>query len=185
MPVNDPHQDTRRLGRGMIAAGFVIAIALLTLLFGNLAERAANPNTNPAFSQTASGATEVYLQRSSGGHYVLSGAINGVQTDFILDTGATDVVIPESLANAAGLEGGYASQAMTANGLVTVYSTRIAELDLGAIRLRDVRASINPMMSEGTVLLGMSALRQIEFHQRGDQLTLRYHPDALVKQDSP
>lgn len=179
MPDIDPNHDTRRLGRGMIAAGFVVAIALLTMLFGNFADRAANPNRSPASSQTSSGATEVYLQRSSGGHYVMGGAINGVRTDFILDTGATDVVIPERLADAAGLQGGYASQAMTANGLITVYSTRIAELDLGAIRLHDVRASINPMMSEGTVLLGMSALRQIEFHQRGDQLTLRYHPDDL------
>jgi aspartyl protease family protein len=118
----------------------------------------------------------VYLQRSRGGHYMLRGAINGVQADFILDTGATDVVIPEELAEAAGLVAGYAGQAMTANGLVTVYGTRIAELDLGAIRLQDVRASINPALHDGTVLLGMSALRQIEFHQRGDQLTLRYHP---------
>jgi len=38
-----------------------------------------------------------------------------------------------------------------------------------------VRASINPAMHESMVLLGMSALRQIEFNQRGSQLTLRQH----------
>ena len=87
------------------------------------------------------------------------------------------MVIPAGLARSAGLNQGYAGQAMTANGLVTVYSTRIDRLTLGAIELRDVRASINPAMDERTVLLGMSALRQIEFHQQGTRLTLRHMPN--------
>ncbi len=61
---------------------------------------------------------------------------------------------------------------MTANGLVNIYTTRINELRLGSITLEDVRASINPAMHESMVLLGMSALRQIEFVQQGTQLTL-------------
>jgi len=35
-----------------------------------------------------------------------------------------------------------------------------------------VRASINPAMQASQILLGMSALKQIEFIQRGDSLTL-------------
>ncbi|MFT7219372.1 MAG: aspartyl protease family protein, partial [Candidatus Azotimanducaceae bacterium] len=34
-------------------------------------------------------------------------------------------------------------------------------------------ASINPGMTTGAILLGMSALGQIEFTQSGDTLTLR------------
>jgi predicted aspartyl protease len=29
-----------------------------------------------------------------------------------------------------------------------------------------------------TILLGMSALRQVEFSQRGGELTLRYYPES-------
>ena len=86
-------------------------------------------------------------------------------------------VIPEALADRAGLREGLPSQAMTANGVVTVYSTAVATLQLGDIALYDVRASVNPAMQGDTVLLGMSALRQVEFSQRGDTLTLRLHPD--------
>jgi aspartyl protease family protein len=48
------------------------------------------------------------------------------------------------------------------------------EVTLGAITLNDVRASILPSMN-GTdkVLLGMSFLKQLEFTQRGGQLTLQ------------
>jgi len=95
---------------------------------------------------------------------------------FLLDTGATDVVIPAQLAESAGLQPGQAMRAMTANGLVTVYSTTIPTLHLGDITLYDVRASINPGMQGDTVLLGMSALRQVEFTQRADTLTLRTLP---------
>jgi predicted aspartyl protease len=36
-----------------------------------------------------------------------------------------------------------------------------------------VRASINPAMPPPAILLGMSALTQVEFVQQGDSLTLR------------
>src|SRR5690606_26237498 len=136
-----------------------------------------NPNQNPTLNLTGMGAIEVILERNRQGHYVMSGAINGVPAEFMLDTGATDVVIPENLARRAGLEYGFRSQALTANGTVAIFNTRISELDLAGITLRDVRASINPSMPDGLVLLGMSALRQVEFLQQGSQLTLRHYPD--------
>lgn len=177
MNAHDPQQQTRKLGQGMIAVAFVLALALLTWMFSGVEQRARNPNSDPAFAAAANGSIEVYLERNRAGHYVMSGSVNDVAVEFILDTGATDVVLPLAIAQAAGLEQGFASQAMTANGLVTVFNTRIASLQLGAIELQDVRASINPAMSDNIVLLGMSALRHIEFSQRGSQLTLRYHPE--------
>ena len=116
------------------------------------------------------------LQRNPQGHYLVSGHINGAPANFLLDTGATDVVMSEQLARAAMLERGYPTRAMTANGEVVVYSALVDALEIGAIVLREVRASINPVMQGNTVLLGMSALQHIEFTQRGDSLTLRYIP---------
>lgn len=171
----DPQQQTRKLGQGMIAVAFAIGIALLTWVFSGVEENARNPNRDPAYGVTANGMVEVALDRNRAGHYVMSGTVNGEAAEFILDTGATDVVIPAGLAERAGLEPGYSGQAMTANGVVRVYMTSIDSLQLGPIVLRDVRASINPAMHDDMVLLGMSALRQVEFTQRGDQLTLRHH----------
>ena len=172
MKFNDPQQESRRIGHGMIAAGFVLGILLLTFMFDGILENDRNPNSNPNSHTNAFGANEVILQSNRQGQYVLTGSINNVTAEFILDTGATDVVIPEGLARASGLEYGYQRQAMTANGLVNIYTTRVKELRLGAITLVDVRASINPAMHESMVLLGMSALRQVEFVQQGTQLTL-------------
>lgn len=161
----------------MLTACLVVGLLMLTWFFDGMLERQINPNTRPASQLMSDGALELQLQRNRQGHYVLSGLINGSAATLLLDTGATDVVIPADLASQAGLERGAAMQAMTANGLVTVYNTRIPELQMGDIRLYDVRASINPAMQGDIVLLGMSALRHIEFTQRGDTLTLRFLSD--------
>ena len=174
MNTPDPQKESKRIGTGMITAGFVLALALMTTFFDGFLDNARNPNSNPQSNITAAGATEVVLQSNRQGQYVITGLINNIEAEFILDTGATDVVIPPGLAEATGLRYGYQSQAITANGLVNIYSTVIDELRLGDITLYNVRASINPAMHESMVLLGMSALRQIEFVQQGSQLTLRH-----------
>lgn len=158
----------------MIALGFVLGIGLLTLVFDNELERQVNPNREPESAMGSDGTVEVYLERNRQGHYVMTGTVNDVEVDFILDTGATDVVIPSRVADAAGLDYGNQGRAMTANGMVTTYTTVIDELQLSRITLEDVRASINPAMDDRIVLLGMSALQQIEFIQRGSRLTLRH-----------
>ncbi len=172
---NDPHHSSKRMGQGMIAAGFVLGLALLTMMFDGVLSSARNPNIEPTTRINALGQVEVVLESNRQGQYTLTGRINDVPAEFILDTGATDVVIPPGLAQASGLQYGIKSQAMTANGLVSIYGTTINELSFGGITLYNVRASINPAMHESMVLLGMSALRQIEFNQRGSQLTLRHH----------
>jgi aspartyl protease family protein len=174
---NGQQNPGRPAGLGMLIASFVIGIGLLTLYFDGVLDRQMNPNQRPVSQVFSDGITEVVLQRNRQGHYVAGGTLNGVRGTFLLDTGATDVVIPQGLARRADLPQGQPIQAMTANGVVTVYTTTVAELELGDIRLYNVRASINPAMHGDTVLLGMSALRHVEFTQRGDALTLRQYPD--------
>lgn len=177
--MTDPnrHRPGQRTGIGMLTASLVLGLLMLTWFFDGMLERQTNPNSRPNTQMLTDGVLELQLQRNRQGHYVLSGLINGVSATLLLDTGATDVVIPASLASRANLAEGLAMQAMTANGMVTVYNTRIPELQMGEIRLYDVRASINPAMHGDMVLLGMSALRHVEFTQRGDTLTLRFLPD--------
>jgi aspartyl protease family protein len=92
----------------------------------------------------------------------------------LLDTGATYVSVPENLADRLGLRKMARGQASTANSIVDTYLTRIERLSIGGIEVYDVAASINPGMNhDASILLGMSVLKNIEFTQRGDQLTLR------------
>lgn len=160
------------MGQGMMIVAFIIALGLLTMYFGDVQDTQRNPNRAPMSAELGN-AVEVALLRNRQGHYVVSGTINRQPAEFLLDTGATDVVIPEDLAAQLQLRPGAPSQAMTANGVITVYGTSIDLLSIGDIELRDVRASINPSMRGQSILLGMSALKQIEFVQRGERLTLR------------
>jgi aspartyl protease family protein len=170
----------RSLGQGMLIASFVLALGGMTFFFDSQLERQYNPNRNPRGSETGSRVKEVILEQNRQGHYVASGSVNGVDVVFLLDTGATDVAISPELANEAGLQVGYATQAMTANGIITVYSTKIDSLTISNISLRNVDGSINPGMAGSTILLGMSVLKEIEFSQIGSTLTLRQYPETRL-----
>ena len=154
-----------------MTVGVVLGMVFLTFFFGGVEENRRNPNSDPT-SLIRPESIEVPLKRNRQGHYLLVGQINGEDVEFLLDTGATDVVVPASTARRLGLPYGMRGRAMTANGPVTIYHTRSDELQLGKIRLTNIDASINPTM-EGAILLGMTALGQIEFSQRADTLTLK------------
>ncbi len=165
--------DTRKLGGGMIAGMWILLLALLTWSFGGWLDGQENPNSRVESRIGADGVREVVLQRNRYGHYVATGTIEGTPVTFMLDTGATDVSVPLGLAASLGLRHGAPIPYETANGKVIGYATRIGEVSLGDIVLRDVRASINPGMEGEVALLGMSFLKHLEFTQRGDTLTLR------------
>ena len=165
--------DNSKIGKWMLAATWIIGLILLTYFFSSVLEQRYNPNQSPQ-SSSELGGVEVRLKRNKMGHYVASGFINGQAVTFLLDTGATNVSVPAHLRDRLGLVAGYQYQAQTANGVVTVAQTRINQLQLGEIELRDIDASLNPGMQQDEILLGMSALKQLEFTQRGEWLMLRY-----------
>jgi aspartyl protease family protein len=163
---------TQQFGQGMMVIACVAALGLLTAYFSGVEKKQYNPNQNPE-SLIDQQSAIVQLKQNRFGHYVVTGTINNQDVEFLLDTGATDVVIPESIARDLGLKKGKSGLAYTANGSVTVYGTQIEQLTIGKIILYNVRASINPGMDRSAILLGMSALKQIDFLQKGDSLTLR------------
>lgn len=169
-------QQGRGVGKGMMILAWIAGLVLATQLFGMWEKSQRNPNARPASSQ-GSNYVEVRLLRNGQGHFLANGGINGQQVLFLLDTGATDVAVPERLASQLGMPRGAALQLSTANGVVTGYRSRLDSLTLGDILLRDVRAVIAPGMDGDEVLLGMSALRQLEFTQRDGTLVLRHYTD--------
>lgn len=162
----------KRAGRVMLVLAWGAALLLATRFFGDWEEGRRNPNRTPE-SLHGSGYVEVHLASSRQGHYMAGGKINGEEVSFLLDTGATQVAIPIQVAQRLGLQAGAAITISTANGRATAHRTRLERLQLGAIVLTDVEALIAPGMDGDDVLLGMSALKQLEFTQRGGTLMLR------------
>ena len=121
----------------------------------------------------AGGVPEFVVRQGSGGHYVVSGKVNGVDVDFLLDTGATNVALPHALALRLGLERGVPVQIRTASDIVPGYLVTLDRVELGPLSLRRVRAVVTERMIGDEVLLGMSFLRHFELSQRGRILTVR------------
>ncbi|MET0066799.1 MAG: retropepsin-like aspartic protease [Candidatus Thiodiazotropha sp.] len=164
--------DTQQLGRWMVVVAWLLLLGLLTLLFSQWLEQRNNPNRDLQLSFDASGAQTVVLKRNRAGHYLAPGRINGVDVTFLVDTGATFVALSSGLADRAGLKRGVRSQAQTASGVVTSWLTVIDDLQLGPLRMRDVRAAIIPEMPDRQVLLGMSFLKHLRLEQHQGELVI-------------
>ncbi len=172
MTDKDNRSFIERAGTIMTVAGWLLFGVLLFVFFNNLLEKQRNPNQDVATVYRGD-VREVVLQRNKYGHYVTSGKINGQEVVFLVDTGATDIAIPESTARRLGLKKGQSFLAQTANGVTKAWFTRLDSVSIGEITLTDVRASILSNAGTDEVLLGMSFLKHIELQQQGDRLTLR------------
>jgi aspartyl protease family protein len=164
-----------KIGRGMIIVAWLALLVLLYLFFQNVLDRQYNPNQSVVGSVEQGGMKEVLLERNRMGHYVATGAINGVPVVFLLDTGATDVAVPATVAKRLGLRGGPVVRSKTAAGTVDSYLITLDRVSLGPIEMTDVRASILPTMEGEEILLGMSFLKRLEMVQRGKTLLLRQY----------
>lgn len=176
MTERDDVREQRRMGLTMQALAWLVFLGLGVFYFSEVLDKQHNPNQILETRRSAEGVVEVELQRNKFGHYVTSGAINGVPVTFMLDTGATGVAIPPDVARRLGLQRGRAFATQTANGMSVSYAVRLEEVSVGAIKLQDVQASITPGLGTDEVLLGMSFLKHIEFTQRGNKLILRQAP---------
>jgi len=140
----------------------------LYLLFSMLEDGNGNGTVS---SVDSSGAAMVVLEQDRNGHYVADGQINGQPVSFLVDTGATDVALPESTARALGLDFGPKGRVMTAAGPTTAWVTRLDEVTVGGIRRENVRASITSGEFNG-ILLGMSFLKHYSLQQTDGRLVI-------------
>ncbi|MFV2056512.1 MAG: TIGR02281 family clan AA aspartic protease [Thiohalomonadales bacterium] len=163
----------KRLGFFMVVVMWMTVFAILAWFFSDRLEKQNNPNQQVLSMVDRAGKATVELRRNRQGHYIATGKINNQDVVFIIDTGATDIAVPQTLADKLGLIPGRRGVYQTANGKIEVFSTRLESVVLGDIVVNNVSASINPGMDSDEVLLGMSFLKNLEFTQRGNILTLR------------
>lgn len=106
----------------------------------------------------------VEVPRAFDGHYYLTLEMDGVPVEFVVDTGATDVVLSRQDAARIGLDPAalaYTGIAGTANGQVRTARVRIAEVSLGGITESNLPVSVNAG-EMGKSLLGMSYLQRFQ-----------------------
>lgn len=126
-----------------------------------------------------SGTGAITVQARSDGHFHLTLHINDVPVDFIVDTGATQLVLSQADATRIGLNPEtlpYLGQGRTANGIVGLARVVLPDVVLGAgdlvIRDTDVPAFVNDGQLDIS-LLGMGYLRRFaSIRIEGDQLVL-------------
>jgi aspartyl protease family protein len=163
----NPH---RKSGMLMLAVAWLLLFAGAYWVFDGWYQRQHNPNPQSLLMMQQG---DLVLQRNREGQYVAEGTINGHQVTFLLDTGATQVALSATLANTLGLKPEGEVVVHTANGSAVGYQTRLNSVQLGPIEVHNVGALVTHGLHDESVLLGMSFLKQLEFTQRGNELTLK------------
>ena len=116
----------------------------------------------------------VTLTADARGHFLTTAVVNGTSLRFIVDTGATSVVLSSADAKRAGID--YAnsprSVSQTANGVIPVYAVKIDRLKVGDIEITNVDAVVVDGERLPIGLLGMSFLNRMEMRREGQSMTL-------------
>lgn len=106
----------------------------------------------------------VRIARGYGGHYFSPGRINNHEVQFLVDTGATAVVLNSLLAEKLQIDylTGQKIRVQTANGIATGYRVLLQNVSVGDVKLANVEAVINEGAYPTDILLGNSYLSRVE-----------------------
>jgi clan AA aspartic protease (TIGR02281 family) len=120
---------------------------------------------------------EYVIQAGSGGHFVLEATVNGVPVTFLVDTGASSVVLTMEDAERLGFRPEnlrFTERFASANGEVRAAPVVLRELRIGQFSMFDMPASVNEAPLRVS-LLGMSFLRRLHGYGVEDgRLILRW-----------
>jgi len=158
---------------------FILAAALLAV--GAFAARFADlaveerPDSQAAVIQPAyepreptSSGRSLMLESDRQGHFQVEARVEGRYVDFLVDTGASLVVLRESSAAQAGIRPqprDYTSVAVTANGKIKAAPAKIERIEVGGITVYDVPAMVLPDEALAKNLLGVSFLSRLKRYE--------------------
>ncbi|WP_106744145.1 retropepsin-like aspartic protease family protein [Yoonia maritima] len=106
----------------------------------------------------------IEVPRSQDGHYYLTLVVNNVPLRFVVDTGASQIVLTQQDAQRIGIDPdklNYWGYAMTANGEVRTAPVVISSIALGQIKDTDINAVVNGGEIDMS-LLGMTYLNRFD-----------------------
>jgi len=118
----------------------------------------------------------ILIVRDATGHFVVDGRTNGARTQFLLDTGASAVVLTFEDARRAGYREedlSFTVPVSTANGRALVAPVKIDSITIGDHTLRDIRGFVGRQGTLDGSLLGMTALDKLQsWRIEGDKLIM-------------
>lgn len=170
-----------RLGEAAKGAMVWIVVALLLVVaysyrfgLGEIGERLLG-ELLPHRGTTVSEGT-VAFRATADGHFRIEALVDGTPVRFLVDTGASDVILSPTDARRLGFDPerlAFTRFYTTANGIVRGAPVRLGEVIIGSIRVTDLPASVNEA-SMASSLLGMSFLGRLRSYEvRSGTLTLR------------
>ena len=119
---------------------------------------------------------KVELTKGQDGHFHANALADNVRIQFMIDTGASDIVLSPADATRIGIDLSqlsYTIRYQTANGPGRGARYRLAILSIGSIEFRDVAISVNQAEMDGS-LLGMSFFERLtSFEIRGRKLIMQ------------
>ena len=171
----------RRLVRRLRHAAIWLALGLALAIgysyrfeLGDVVNRLGGELIPHAAVTTEDGALRVRAQRD--GHFYIDSRVDGREVRFLVDTGASVVALSPADAERIGLHRAglnFSRRLHTAGGIVRAAPVRLRTLELGDIRLTNVRAVVNEETMPHS-LLGVSALERLgSYEVRDGVLTLR------------
>ena len=107
----------------------------------------------------------IRIDANQNGQFVVGAKLNGHRSKVLVDTGATYVAINESTARKLGIhlkDGDFKYSVNTANGTVYVAAAMIEKIQIGRVRVFDVKASVSRDEQLKSTLLGMSFLNKLD-----------------------
>jgi aspartyl protease family protein len=125
---------------------------------------------SPSATQSTADGT-LLVPRSSNGHYFVDGSVDGEPVRFLIDTGASRIALPVTLARRLGYYQGREVIVQTASGQTTASEFRVRRITFGPFSAEDV--TVVAMLNLETPLLGMSLLQSIELRQTVAGLEMR------------
>jgi aspartyl protease family protein len=116
----------------------------------------------------------VTLTADNRGHFITTGAINGVAVRFLVDTGASLVSMSSAEAKRLGINYtvGQKTFSSTANGVVPTYLVKFDEVRVGDVTVNNVDGMVHVGDTLPIVLLGMSFLNRMEMRRDGERMML-------------
>ena len=120
---------------------------------------------------------EMTISESDGGSYFIYGAVNGATVRFLIDTGASEIVLSPADAKRAGIDLTgltFDRPYESANGIGHGARATLSSLTVGPLNFADVNVSVNGTAMSSS-LLGMTFLKRLKSFQFGDhKLVLRW-----------
>jgi aspartyl protease family protein len=113
----------------------------------------------------------IEIARDGRGHFQADARIDGQRVNFMVDTGASVIALNESSAAQIGVRPSprdYTANVSTANGTIKGARTRLAEVDVGGLIVRDVDAMVLPDEALSENLLGLSFLSKLKRFEFAD-----------------